>query len=97
MEDQELYKKAKQRAESKITFYIHLVVFLAVNFLLVVINLKSSPDRLWFIYPLLGWSLALLLHGLKVLGVFNFSDKKKQLIEKELAKEKYKKQMEVDR
>jgi hypothetical protein len=38
--------------------------------------------------------LALLLHGLKVLGVFNFSAAKQQLVEKELAKEKYKKQME---
>ena len=94
MNDQELYEKAKQRAESKITFYIHLVIFLAVNFLLVVINLKSSPDRLWFIYPFLGWGIALFLHGLKVLGVLDFSEKKRQLVEKELAKEKYKKQME---
>jgi hypothetical protein len=35
-----------------------------------------------------------MLHGLKVLGAFNFSAAKKQLVEKELAKEKYKKQME---
>ena len=37
------------------------------------------------------------LHGLMVLGVFDFSAKKQQLIEKELAKEKYKKQMEENR
>jgi hypothetical protein len=32
-----------------------------------------------------------------VLGVFDFFAKKQQLIEKELAKEKYKKQMEENR
>jgi hypothetical protein len=94
MDDQELYQKAKLKAESKIRFYIHCIVFLAVNLLLAIINLKSSPDQLWFLYPFIGWGLALCLHGLMVLGVFDFSEKKRQLVEKELAKEKYKKQME---
>jgi hypothetical protein len=94
MDDQELYQKAKLKAESKIRFYIHFAVYLGVNIILLIINLKTSPDRLWFLYPFVGWGLALFLHGLKVLGVFNFSAAKKQLVEKELAKEKYKKQME---
>jgi hypothetical protein len=97
MEDQELYQRAKLKAESKIQFYIHLAVFLGVNLILIIVNLKTSPGRLWFLYPFIGWGIAVLLHGLKVLGVFNFSAAKKQLIEKELAKEKYKKQMEEDR
>jgi hypothetical protein len=97
MDDQELYQKAKLKAESKIRFYIHFAVYLGVNIILLIINLKTSPDRLWFLYPFVGWGLALFLHGLKVLGVFNFSAAKQQLIEKELSKEKYKKQMEGDR
>jgi hypothetical protein len=97
MDDQELYQKARLKAESKIRFYIHFAVYLGVNIILLIINLKTSPDRLWFLYPFVGWGLALFLHGLKVLGVFNFSAAKQQLIEKELAKEKYKKQMEGDR
>ena len=97
MDDQELYKKAKLKAESKIRFYIHVTVFLGVNLLLAIINLKTSPDRLWFLYPFAGWGIALFLHGLKVLGVFDFPETKKQLVEKELAKEKYKKQMEENR
>jgi hypothetical protein len=94
MGEQELYQKAKLKAKSKIRFYIHFAVYLGVNIILLIINLKTSPDRLWFLYPFVGWGIALFLHGLKVLGVFNFSAAKKQLIEKELAKEKYKKQME---
>jgi hypothetical protein len=94
MDDQKLYKNAKLKAESKIRFYIHFAVFLGVNLILVIINLKTGTDRLWFLYPFVGWGIAVFLHGLKVLGVFDFSAAKKQLIEKELAKEKYKKQME---
>ena len=94
MDDQELYQKARLKAESKIRFYVHFAVYLGVNIILLIINLKTSPSRLWFLYPFVGWGLALCLHGLKVLGVFDFSEKKRQLVEKELAKEKYKKQME---
>jgi hypothetical protein len=97
MDDQELYQNAKKKAESKIRFYIHLVVYFLVNILLLVINLKTGTGHLWFLYPLFGWGLAVFLHGLMVLGVFDFSAKKQRLIEKELAKEKYKKQMEENR
>ena len=96
MDDQQVYQRAKEKAESKIQFYVHLAVFLGVNCILVVINLKTSPGSLWFIWPFFGWGIAVVLHGLKVLDVFNLSAAKKRLVEKELAKEKYKKQMEED-
>ena len=94
MDEQQMYEEAKKRAERKIRFYIHLAVFLVVNLFLMVSNLWSSSDRLWFLWPFSFWGLGVVIHGLKVLGVFNFSQVKKQMIEKELAKEKYKKQME---
>jgi len=94
MDEQQMYQLAQERAESKMRFYIHLVVFLGVNVLLMVINLKSSPGHLWFLWPLCGWGIAIVLHGLKVLDVLNISRAKKLMIEKELAKEKYRQQME---
>ena len=94
MDEQEMYQKAKERAENKIRFYIHLVVFLGVNCLLLVINLKTSPRSLWFLWPFFGWGIGVVLHGLKVLGVFNFAAAKQRLIAKEMAKEKYRRQME---
>ena len=96
MDDQQMYQLAKKRAESKIQFYIHLGVFLGVNLLLMIINLKTSPAYLWFLWPFAGWGMGVVIHGLKVLGVFDFSSAKKRLIEKEMAKEKYKKELEGD-
>ncbi len=42
---------------------VHLFVYLAVNALLIGINLTYSPDNLWFIWPLLGWGLGLAGHA----------------------------------
>ena len=97
MDEQEMYQLAKERAEAKIRFYIHLAVFLVINCLLIVINLKTSPGSLWFLWPLCGWGIGVVLHGLKVLGVFNYNAAKQRLIAKELAKEKYRRQMEENR
>ncbi|UTJ05432.1 helix-turn-helix domain-containing protein [Arcobacter roscoffensis] len=36
-----------------------LVIFLFVNTFLIIINLITNPEVLWFIYPLLGWGIPL--------------------------------------
>jgi len=42
---------------------VHLFVYLAVNALLIGVNLTTSPDNLWFFWPLLGWGLGLAAHA----------------------------------
>lgn len=34
-----------------------LIIFIAVNLLLFIINITTTPEHLWFIYPLLGWGI----------------------------------------
>ena len=87
MEDQEAYRRAKKRVEVKIGFYIHLSVYIVVNILLIIINLVTSPQVLWFKFPLMGWGVGVFFHGL---GVFVFSGGsalKERMIEKEMGKE----------
>jgi hypothetical protein len=52
--------------------YIHLAAFVVVNALLVAINLLASPEHLWFLWPLFGWGLGLLLHA----GLIRFLPKR---------------------
>ena len=59
-------RRVYRRAGAKLGFYIHLFVYVAVNLLLVFINLSTSPHHLWFEWPLLGWGIGLLSHGLAV-------------------------------
>ena len=89
MENQEAYRRAKRRAEAKIGFYIHLAVYVGVNILLIIINLSTSPEYLWFKWPLLGWGIGLFFHGM---SIFVFSGKKiegikEKMIEKEMKRD----------
>ena len=52
--------------EAKSDFYRHLAVYVVVNLLLVVINLVTSRDYFWAMWPLLGWGIGLAFHALRV-------------------------------
>jgi hypothetical protein len=69
MSDQETScRNARKRVEALRGFYVHLTVYVLVNLLLCTINLLTSPDSLWFYWPLLGWGIAFALHALRVFG-----------------------------
>jgi bacteriorhodopsin len=92
VENQEAYEKAKKRVEAKIGFYIHLAVYVGVNILLIISNLLTSTQELWFRWPLIGWGIGIFFHAL---GVFAFTERssiKERMIEKEMKKEALKKQ-----
>lgn len=63
------FARAKRGGNARIGFYIHLAAYLAVNALLVSINLATSTDCLWCKWPLLGWGLGLLAHALVAFGL----------------------------
>ena len=66
----EAYRRASGRVKAKLGFFIHLAVFLTVNALLVLIDLNTSPGKVWFQWPLMGWGIGVFFH---FLGVFLFS------------------------
>jgi len=85
MENQEAYQRAEKKVEAKFGFYSHLAVYMAVNTLLIVINLSTSPKYLWFKWPLIGWGIGLFVHALSVF--FISARFKEQMVEKEMEKE----------
>jgi hypothetical protein len=68
MDEQARYQEAKRRVEEMKGFYLHFVSYLFVNAALVVINLLTSPEYLWFIWPLIGWGIGLIVHAFTVFG-----------------------------
>ena len=60
----EIERLARKRAGAKLGWYTHAIVYLLVNLLLVSLSLNSG--RHWAVFPLLGWGLGLLIHGLVV-------------------------------
>ena len=86
MKNQNAYNKAKRRVEEKFGFYRHLSIYLAVCILLTIINLSTSMQYFWVKWPIVGWGLALFIHGMRVLSSFKVSSIKEQMIEREMNK-----------
>ena len=76
MTDEEIYQEARKRVEEKKGFFIHLAVYVTVNLFLIIIwwvtSIGSPFAYPWFVWPLGGWGIGVLFHGL---GVFVFSRK----------------------
>ncbi|UCD19140.1 MAG: 2TM domain-containing protein [candidate division WOR-3 bacterium] len=66
---QERYDSAKKRVEELKSFYSHLSVYLAVNAGLFLLDILTSPEDLWFYWPLIGWGIGLSIHWLSVFGM----------------------------
>jgi hypothetical protein len=60
------YKEAKKKVEEEKKFYYHLGVYAVMNVFFVILNLVTSPDHLWFYWPMLGWGLGIFLQGVRV-------------------------------
>lgn len=81
----EKYVKAKKRVENLKGFYIHLIVYILVNTMLIFINVLNyeQAERWWFLYPLMGWGIGIVCHGLSVaaFGLFGSKWKEKKIRE----------------
>lgn len=52
----------RNEEEERKGFRIHATVYLCVSMLLTVINVILTPEFLWFLFPLAGMGLGLMLH-----------------------------------
>ena len=88
MSESELYKKKKKRVDEKMSFYHHLYSFIAVNIILIIINVLFSRGEWWFYWVTLFWGIGLVSHYLKTFVFFEKFDEKyrDQMIEKEMEK-----------
>lgn len=74
-EEYEKYQRARKQVEDIKGFYGNLISYVLVNLFLMFINLKYSPDHIWFFWPMLGWGVGVLFHGAKVFNWFPFMNK----------------------
>jgi len=51
----ESYERAKKRVKKIKGFYSNLITYLVVNLILLIINLVTSPDKLWFYWVAIFW------------------------------------------
>lgn len=84
------YFRAKKKVDEIKGFYGNLASYILVNIVLLVINLTTSPEYLWFFWPLLGWGIGVVFHAMKVFNYMPFlgSDWEEKKIREFLEKEK---------
>jgi len=84
MNEEEIkHRRAKKRVEALRGFYIHLGVYVLVNLFLFLLNIITSPDRLWFYWPLLGWGIGVIAQAFSVFGADWEEKKIREIMKKE--------------
>jgi hypothetical protein len=82
--DLQLDQLARRRARAKLGFFFHASVYVVVNFGLIALSLYNG--RAWAIFPLLGWGIGLLFHGLSVWVFAPGNDLMERMVRRERAK-----------
>jgi|SRR5690554_4179127 len=69
-------------------FYSHALTYVLVLSGLFILNWLTSPGYYWVMWPLLGWGVGLIAHGISVFEVFNLfgPDWEKRQVEKRLGR-----------
>lgn len=68
MDSDPKYEDARKRVKALKGFYSNLFMYVVVNISLLIINLLTSPERLWFFWVLIGWGIGIIFQAFSVFG-----------------------------
>lgn len=61
--------KAREHVKNLRGFYSNLISFAVVNVVLILVNLATTPNQLWFYWVTLFWGIALIFHAVDVFTI----------------------------
>ena len=79
----EIERLARRRAGAQLGWYCHAAVYVLVNLVLFGMSRYAFGHRPWSVFPLLGWGLGVLLHGISVFVLGRGSRLREHLVRKE--------------
>lgn len=79
------YERAQKRVKEIKSFYSNLISYCIIIPFLIIINLMTSPDNIWFYFPMLGWGIGVVAHGMSVFAIGKSWEEKKirEILEKQ--------------
>lgn len=79
------YERAQKRVKEIKSFYGNLISYCIVIPFLIIVNLMTSPDDIWFYFPMLGWGIGVIAHGMSVFAIGKSWEEKKirEILEKQ--------------
>ncbi|MDV6168056.1 histidine kinase [Flavobacterium sp. DG1-102-2] len=72
--EQSSYFKAQKKIEEIKGFYGNLASYIVVTIGLAILNLLTYPAYLWFLFPMVGWGIGVIIHGFKTYDYMPFLD-----------------------
>lgn len=84
MDDWNIYQSARKRAEGKLVFYAHVIVFVIVSTFFIYHNINRAPQYPWVHWPLIAWSIGICFHAMIVFLFRGNSFVTAKMIEREL-------------
>ena len=67
MSEEDIYEEARKRVKARRDFYGHLAAYLIVNTILVLVwAFPAGRGYPWFLWPLGGWGIAIVIEFLRV-------------------------------
>jgi len=84
-DDVHAYDRAKKRMKEIKSFYGNLIAYSIIIPFLMIVNLTTSPKKIWFLWPMLGWGIGLAAHGMGAFAIGkNWEERKiRQILEKQ--------------
>jgi len=79
------YERAQKRVKEIKSFYSNLISYCIIIPFLIIINLMTSPNDIWFYFPMLGWGIGVAAHGMSVFAIGKSWEEKKirEILEKQ--------------
>jgi len=63
--------RAKKKAAALRGFYSHLISYIIINILLIIVNLLTSPNDIWFYWVTLFWGIGIIFHAMDTFTIRN--------------------------
>ena len=82
MKNREAYQWARKKVQAKSAFDLHIAIYSAVIILLAIINLSTTPEQLWFKWPLVVWGIVVFSYALRLVVFRNISIAKERMAQK---------------
>jgi hypothetical protein len=83
MNPEDIEQLARRRANAKLGWYMHALAFVLVNAVIFAMSRHAFGTRPWSVYPLLGWGLGLVLHGVSVFLLGSGSGLRERMVQRE--------------
>lgn len=74
---------ARRRAGAKLGWFVHATVYVLVNLVMFAMSRYGFGTRPWSVFPVLGWGLGLVLHGVSVFVLGKGSNLRERMVQKE--------------